>query len=123
MFRNLLTPTTFFVTTLTFISTAAVAQGQAQPDADVMNNMGHQMAKFGGSMHVIGKICGSATEQQLSESKQKQQEMLQQRGMGKAEFEKIYSAAVNETQEKFNQYSKDEQQAACDDIERKIKGG
>lgn len=92
----------------------------AEAPANMPFDMTGQLATMSGSMHATAIVCQGYSEKQLIELKQQQQELLEQRGMTKADFEKVYSAAKQKTEEKWKTLTEAEQKQACEKIKQHV---
>lgn len=106
------------VSALVFSCLAGTTQAQSQPVSPVAE----QMANMGGAMAAATLACGGIPEEQIEESKQKQQALLAKQGMDSASFERAYSAGKEEVDARWEELSQAEKDEACESMKKQAMG-
>lgn len=102
---------------------SANSSAQEGPTPPPMEAIYANMAKVGGSMHVVAMKCGDYSQEKLAEMKAQQRAGLARSGMSADQFESIFAEGKQEAEDRWNTMSDAEQTEACERIKAaEIKG-
>ncbi|GAB3339123.1 hypothetical protein [Marilutibacter aestuarii] len=98
-----------------------VVAGSGLVHAQQMPDVGEQMARMSGTLHVMARECGEATDAELARTKRWQKENHGRFGMDPSSFDRGFDAGEAEAAANWKTLSPAQRQQTCQDVKQQWK--